>query len=390
MRDFATRVSGLDVEGAFEVLVRASELERAGQSVVHLEIGEPDFPTPAHIVEAAKSALDAGYTKYGPAAGLPELREAVARHIVESRGVPVTSAEVVITPGAKPIMFFAILALVEAGDEVIYPDPGFPIYASVVRFTGGTPVPLPLLEGKGFSFDVQVLERLVTPRTRLLILNSPENPTGGIVGKEGLECIAALSQRFGFWVLSDEVYHRFCYEGGHASILSLPGMQSRTILLDGFSKSYAMTGWRLGYGVMPVPLAEQVAKLMVNSNSCTATFVQRAGVAALTGDQSPSWQMVEAFRQRRDLLVSGLNRIPGIRCPLPAGAFYTFPNVAALGRPAKAIADHLLGDGGVACLPGTAFGPGGEGYLRFSYAAAETHLEEALSRIATSLARLGP
>ena len=214
MRDFATRVSGLDVEGAFEVLVRASELERAGQSVVHLEIGEPDFPTPAHIVEAAKSALDAGYTKYGPAAGLPELREAVARHIVESRGVPVTSAEVVITPGAKPIMFFAILALVEAGDEVIYPDPGFPIYASVVRFTGGTPVPLPLLEGKGFSFDVQVLERLVTPRTRLLILNSPENPTGGIVGKEGLECIAALSQRFGFWVLSDEVYHRFCYEGG--------------------------------------------------------------------------------------------------------------------------------------------------------------------------------
>lgn len=390
MRDFAARVDGLEVEGAFEVLVRAAALERAGRKIIHLEIGEPDFPTPAHIVEAAKRALDAGYTKYGPAAGLPELREAVAHHVAEIRGVPVTPAEVVITPGAKPIMFFALLALAEAGDEVIYPDPGFPIYASVVRFSGGTPVPLPLLEGKGFSFDVQELERLVTRRTRLLILNSPQNPTGGIIGKAELERIAELSHRFGFWVLSDEVYHRFCYEGGHASILSLPGMKSRTILLDGFSKSYAMTGWRLGYGVMPVPLAEQVAKLMVNSNSCTATFVQKAGVVALTGDQSPSWQMVEAFRQRRDLLVSGLNRIPGVRCPFPAGAFYAFPNVAAFGRPAKDIADHLLQDGGVACLAGTAFGPGGEGYLRLSYAASETDLQEALSRMATSLVRLGP
>ncbi len=390
MREFAERVGGLEVEAAFEVLVRAGELERAGRRIIHLEIGEPDFPTPAHIVEAAKQALDAGYTKYGPAAGLPELRAAVAHHVAESHGVPVSPAEVVITPGAKPIMFFALLTLVEAGDEVIYPDPGFPIYASVARFTGGTPVPLPLLEDKAFSFDVKDLERLVTPRTRLLILNSPQNPTGGIVEKERLERIAELSQRFGFWVLSDEVYHRFCYEGGHASILSLPGMKSRTILLDGFSKSYAMTGWRLGYGVMPVPLAEQVAKLMVNSNSCTATFVQKAGVAALTGDQSSSWQMVEAFRQRRDLLVSGLNRISGIQCPLPAGAFYAFPNVTTFGRPAKAIADHLLEDGEVACLAGTAFGPGGEGYLRLSYAAAETHLQEALSRIAASLARLGP
>lgn len=390
MRDFAARVDGLEVEGAFEVLVRAAALERAGRKIIHLEIGEPDFPTPAHIVEAAKRALDAGYTKYGPAAGLPELREAVAHHVAEIRGVPVTPAEVVITPGAKPIMFFTLLALAEAGDEVIYPDPGFPIYASVVRFSGGTPVPLPLLEGKGFSFDVQELERLVTPRTRLLILNSPQNPTGGIIGIAELERIAELSHRFGFWVLSDEVYHRFCYEGGHASILSLPGMKSRTILLDGFSKSYAMTGWRLGYGVMPVPLAEQVAKLMVNSNSCTATFVQKAGVVALTGDQSPSWQMVEAFRQRRDLLVAGLNRIHGVRCPLPAGAFYAFPNVAAFGRPAQAIADHLLQDGEVACLAGTAFGPGGEGYLRLSYAASETDLQEALSRMATSLARLGP
>lgn len=390
MRDFASRVDGLEIEGAFEVLVRAAALERAGRKIIHLEIGEPDFSTPAHIVEAAKRALDAGYTKYGPAAGLPELREAVAHHVAEIRGVPVSPAEVVITPGAKPIMFFALLALVEAGDEVIYPDPGFPIYASVVRFSGGTPVPLPLLEGRGFSFDVQDLERLVTRRTRLLILNSPQNPTGGIIGKDELERIAELSHHFGFWVLSDEVYHRFCYEGGHASILSLPGMKSRTILLDGFSKSYAMTGWRLGYGVMPVPLAEQVAKLMVNSNSCTATFVQKAGVVALTGDQSPSWQMVEAFRRRRDLLVSGLNRIPGVRCLLPAGAFYAFPNVAAFGQPAKAIADHLLQDGDVACLAGTAFGPGGEGYLRLSYAASETDLQEALSRMATSLARLGP
>ncbi|MFQ5846356.1 MAG: pyridoxal phosphate-dependent aminotransferase [Candidatus Methylomirabilales bacterium] len=390
MREFAARMDGVEVEGAFEVLVRASALERAGQRIVHLEIGEPDFPTPAHIVEAAKGALDAGFTKYGPAAGLPELREAVAHLVTESRGVPVDPAEVVITPGAKPIMFFALLALVEPGDEVIYPDPGFPIYASVIRFTGGTPIPLPLTEEKGFSFDLGVLERLVTPRTRLLILNSPQNPTGGIIEKEGLARIAELSDRFDFWVLSDEVYRLFCYEGEASSILSLPGMKPRTILLDGFSKSYAMTGWRLGYGVMPVPLAEQVAKLMVNSNSCTATFVQKAGVVALTGDQSPSRRMVEAFHRRRDLLVTGLNRIPGIRCLRPAGAFYAFPNVAGLRRPAKAVADHLLEDGGVACLPGTAFGPGGEGYLRLSYAAADTDLEEALSRMATAMGRLGP
>lgn len=390
MRDFAARVGELEVEGAFEVLARASGLERAGRNIIHLEIGEPDFPTPAHVVDAAKRALDAGYTKYGPAAGLPELREAVAQHVAESRGGSVIPAEVVITPGAKPIMFFALLALVEAGDEVIYPDPGFPIYPSVIRFTGGKPVPLPLREDKAFNVDLEVLERLVTPRTRLLILNSPQNPTGGIIGKDELGSIAELSRRFGFWMLSDEVYHRFSYEAGHVSILSEAKMKPRTILLDGFSKTYAMTGWRLGYGVMPVHLAEQVAKLMVNSNSCTATFIQKAGVAALTGDQSPVWQMVEAFRRRRDLLVSGLMRIPGIRCPLPAGAFYAFPNVAAFGRPAKVIADHLLEDGGVACLPGTAFGPGGEGYLRLSYATAETHLQEALSRIAISLARLGP
>ncbi|MFQ5881640.1 MAG: pyridoxal phosphate-dependent aminotransferase [Candidatus Methylomirabilales bacterium] len=390
MRDFAARVGGLDVEGAFEVLVRAAQLERAGRKMIHLEIGEPDLPTPTHIVDAAKQALDEGYTKYGPAAGLPELREAVAHHIAESREVPVSPAEVVITPGAKPIMFFALLALVEALDEVIYPDPGFPIYASVIRFAGGTPVPLPLREDKGFSFDLNVLERLVSPRTRLLVLNSPQNPTGGIIGKEEMERIAELSERFGFWILSDEVYHRFCYAGQHLSILPLPGMKSRTILLDGFSKSYAMTGWRLGYGVMPVPLAEQVAKLMVNSNSCTATFVQKAGVAALTGDQSPSYQMVGAFHRRRDLLVAGLNRIPGIRCRPPAGAFYAFPNVDAFGHPAQAIADHLLEDGGVACLPGTAFGPGGEGYLRLSYAAAEIELGAAVTRIAASLARLGP
>ncbi|MFQ5656867.1 MAG: pyridoxal phosphate-dependent aminotransferase [Candidatus Methylomirabilales bacterium] len=388
MKEFAARVAGLEVEGAFEVLVRAAGLEREGRSIIHLEIGEPDFPTPPHIVEAAKRALDDGYTRYGPAAGLPELREAVANHIAASRGIPVSPAEVVITPGAKPIMFFSLLALVEAEDEVIYPDPGFPIYASVIRFTGGRAVPLPLLEGKGFSFDLEVLEGLITPKTRLLILNSPHNPTGGIVGKEELERIAELSDRFGFWVLSDEVYHRFCYEVGHVSILSLPRMKSRTILLDGFSKSYAMTGWRLGYGVMPVPLAEQVGKLMVNSNSCTATFVQKAGVAALSGDQLSSRQMVESFHRRRDLLVAGLNRIPGIRCPLPAGAFYAFPNVTAFGRPAQAIADHLLEDGGVACLPGTAFGSGGEGYLRLSYATAETQLKEAIIRIAASLAQL--
>lgn len=385
---FVERISKLQTESAFDVLVKAQALEREGREIIHLEIGEPDFDTPAHIKEAAKKALDAGYTHYGPPAGLLELREVIARHIEATRGIPVSPEEVVVTPGAKPIMFFAILSLVESGDEVIYPNPGFPIYESVIEFAGGRAVSIPLLEERGFSFDPQELERRAGPRTKLIILNSPQNPTGGVLSQEDLGRIAEVALRYRIMVLSDEIYNRFLYEGRHASIASLPGMKELTIILDGFSKAYAMTGWRLGYGVMPQALARQMARLMVNSNSCTATFTQLAGIAALEGDQSESFKMVEEFRKRRDLLVDGLNTIPGVHCPLPKGAFYAFPNVKALGRPSEEVADHLLSDAGVAVLAGTAFGRFGEGYLRLSYATAEANLRKALDRMADSLARL--
>lgn len=385
----AERMVSLGTESAFEVLQKARDLERQGRDIIHLEIGEPDFPTPTHIIAAAKKALDDGYTHYGPTAGLPELREAIARHVAETRGIPVSPDQVVVTPGAKPIMFFSILALVNPGDEVILPDPGFPIYASVVRFAGGLPVPIPLLERADFAFDLGELERRVGPKTKLLILNSPQNPTGGVLAPADLTRVAAVAQRHRIPVLSDEVYRRFSYHGPPCSIASLPGMADHTILLDGFSKAYAMTGWRLGYGVMAIPLAEQISRLMVNSNSCTASFTQIAGIAALEGDQRESLAMVEAFRRRRDLVVSGLNAIPGVTCGTPAGAFYAFPNVSAFNRPAQIIADHLLRDAGVAVLAGTGFGRYGEGYLRLSYAASEARLSQALERMAASFARLG-
>ncbi|MGH7312780.1 MAG: pyridoxal phosphate-dependent aminotransferase, partial [Candidatus Rokuibacteriota bacterium] len=311
--NFAQRMTRLGTESAFEVLARAKALERQGKSIIHLEIGEPDFDTPAHIKEAAKQALDAGATHYGPSAGLPELREAIAKHVTETRGVPVSPDEVVVTPGAKPIMFFTILALVGAGDEVIYPNPGFPIYESVINFVGGVPVPIPLREDTGFGFDLELFERKVSSRTRLIIMNSPENPTGGVLDRGQIERIAALAAARGIPVLADEIYRQFLYEGEFVSIMGLPGMRELTILLDGFSKSYAMTGWRLGYGVMPVPLAEHVTRLMVNSNSCTASFVQLAGIAALQGDQTPTARMVAEFKRRRDLIVDGLNRLPGVK-----------------------------------------------------------------------------
>jgi aspartate aminotransferase len=385
--DVAERMGRLGTESAFEVLARAKALERQGKSVIHLEIGEPDFDTPAHIKEAAKRALDAGATHYGPSAGLPELREAIARHIEETRGTPVTADEVVVTPGAKPIMFFAILALVNRGDEVVYPNPGFPIYESVVNFVGGVPVPIPLLEATGFGFDLAELERRVSRKTKLLIINSPQNPTGGVLAPDEIGRIAELARHYRVPVLSDEIYRRFLYDGRFASIASLPGMKAQTIILDGFSKSYAMTGWRLGYGVMPAPLAEHLTRLMTNSASCTATFVQQAGLAALQGDDAPVRTMVEEFRHRRDLVVDGLNRLPGVSCARPPGAFYVFPNVKGLRRSSREIATYLLDEAGVALLWGTAFGEFGEGYLRLSYTASRESIQQALERMGKALAR---
>ncbi|HVX29098.1 MAG TPA: pyridoxal phosphate-dependent aminotransferase [Nitrolancea sp.] len=381
----ADRMGRLGTESAFDVLVKAKALEAQGRSVVHLEIGEPDFDTPAHIIEAGVEALRSGQTHYTPAAGIPELRQAIADYIAQTRGVPCEAERVVVTPGGKPIMFFTILALVQAGDEVIYPDPGFPIYESVINFSGATPVPLTLREERDFSFDVDELKSLVSDRTRLVIINSPHNPTGGIIGDEALEELARLAVEHDFLVLSDEIYTRMVYDGTPRSIISLPGMLDRTIILDGFSKTYAMTGWRLGYGVMPVALAEQVTRLVINCNSCTPGFSQLAAVAALTGPQDAVDTMVAEFKRRRDAVVNGLNEIPGITCRTPAGAFYVFPNITGLGRGSDEIADLLLREGGVALLAGTAFGKAGEGYLRLSYANSLANIEEALDRIARTV-----
>ena len=381
----AERMGRLGTESAFDVLVKAKALEAQGRSVVHLEIGEPDFDTPEHIIEAGVEALRSGQTHYTPAAGIPELRGAIADYIGTTRGVPCEPERVVVTPGGKPIMFFTILTLVQAGDEVIYPDPGFPIYESVINFTGATPVPLTLREERDFGFDVNELKSLVSERTRLVIINSPHNPTGGIIGDEALAELARLAVERDFLVLSDEIYTRMVYDGTPRSIISLPGMLDRTIILDGFSKTYAMTGWRLGYGVMPVALAEQVTRLVINCNSCTPGFSQLAAVAALTGPQNAVDTMVAEFKRRRDAIVNGLNEIPGISCRTPAGAFYVFPNITGLGRSSDEIADLLLREGGVALLAGTAFGKAGEGYLRLSYANSLSNIEEALDRIARTV-----
>src|SRR5438067_2254074 len=377
----APRMARLGTESAFEVLARARQLERAGREIVHLEIGEPDFDTPAHIKEAAKQALDAGATHYGPAAGLPELREAIAKHVAETRGIAVAPEEVVVTPGAKPIMFFTIMAMIGEGDEVIHPNPGFPIYESVINFVGGVPVPIPLREESDFGFDLALFEQRVSSRTKLIIVNSPENPTGGVLDRGQVERIARIAADRDVPVLTDEIYRQFLYEGEFVSFYAQPGMHARSILLDGFSKSYAMTGWRLGYGVMPADLAEHVTRLMVNSNSCTASFVQLAGVAALQGDHTPVTRMVAEFKRRRDLLVDGLNRLPGVTCKRPRGAFYVFPNITGTRRKSSEVAERLLQEAGVAVLSGTAFGADGEGYLRISYANSEANLTKALERM---------
>ncbi len=374
-------MSRLGTEGAFDVLVRARELEARGKEIIHLEIGEPDFPTAPHIVEAATRALRDGWTHYGPSAGLAELRGAVAEDAGRRRGIPVDPAEVVITPGAKPILFFTILALVEPDDEVLYPNPGFPIYESMIRFVGGHAIPYALPEERDFDVDVDEILKKITDRTRLVILNSPHNPTGGVMGRDQVARLARGLEGREVLVLSDEIYSRLIYEGEPTSLAQFPAMKDRTIILDGFSKTYAMTGWRLGYGVMRPDLAREVALLMTNANSCTASFTQMAGVEALRGDQSGVDRMREEFRRRRGVIVEGLNGIRGFRCRQPRGAFYAFPNITGTGRNSRSLADALLNEAGVACLAGTAFGSSGEGYLRFSFANSVENIRKALERI---------
>src|SRR5664280_1174753 len=377
----ANRMSRLGTETAFEVLVRARALERRGKSIIHLEIGEPDMDTPANVVEAGVDALRKGFTHYGPSAGLPELREAIAAEVSSARGSKVSPDEVVMVPGGKPIIFFTMLALVEEGDEVIYPNPGFPIYESMINFLGAKAVPILLREERDFRLDVNELAGLITDRTKLIILNSPQNPTGGIITKKDVEDIAAAIGDRDIMVMSDEIYSRLMFEGEPYSIASIDGFRDRTIILDGFSKTYSMTGWRLGYGVMRSDLAVHIARLMTNSISCTATFPPLAGIEALGGDQSEPEKMRQEFHRRRDLFVSGLNQIKGFSCRLPKGAFYTFPNIKQTGWESKKLADALLDDAGVAALSGTAFGAYGEGHLRFSIANSIENLQQALDRI---------
>ena len=384
----ADRMASLGTEGAFEVLARARALEAQGRDVVHLEIGEPDFPTPDNIMEAAYTAMRDGATHYTPAAGLMEVREACARYVHKWTGATPSAQQVVFVPGSKNILHFALLSLVEPGEEVIYPDPGYPIYHSLTEFVGATPVAIPIREENQFRLDVEELRSLVTPRTRMLIVNTPANPTGGALTREDCEAIAELAQERDLIVLSDEIYSRLVYDGKHNSLYSIPGMQERTILLDGVSKAWAMCGWRLGWGVMPVELAERLTKLMINTSSCAAAFTQMAAIEAFEAPESDAAvdMMRAEFMRRRDLFVEGLNRIPGVRCHKPAGAFYVFPNIEATGWDAKALADSLLTEAGVACLAGTAFGPHGQGYLRFSYANSVANLEKALQRFASHLA----
>ena len=377
----ARRMSRLGTETAFEVLNKARALERQGKSIIHLEIGEPDFDTPANVVEAAVDALHKGWTHYSPSAGLPELRQTIADYVSRTRSIKVLPEEVVVVPGGKPIIFFTMLALIDEGDEVVYPNPGFPIYESMIHYVGGHAVPIQLREDRDFSLEVNELAALITERTKLIILNSPHNPTGGVMQRKDVEQLAKVIGDRNILVLSDEIYSRLLFEGEHFSIVSVPGMQERTILLDGFSKTYAMTGWRMGYGIMRPDLAAHITRLMTNSNSCTASFTQIAGIEALRGDQSSVDHMCAEFKRRRDVFVAGLNKIKGFSCRLPKGAFYVFPNITKTGWKSKPLADALLEQAGVAALSGTAFGDCGEGYLRFSVANSLENLQQALDRV---------
>ena len=387
MMHIAERITRLGTETAFEVLVKARALEATGKSIVHLEIGEPDFDTPQNIIDAAKNALDNGFTHYGPSAGLPEARQAIADYIKRTRGTEYSASEIVVTPGAKPILFYGIMAVVDKGDEVIYPNPGFPIYESVINFLEAVPIPLPLKEEKEFRFDLADLEARITPKTRMVIINTPQNPTGGILTHDDLKRIAELAVQHDFIVLSDEIYSQITYDGFvHESITQFPGMKERTILLDGFSKTFAMTGWRMGYGAFPEHVAQVVAKLQTNCTSCTASFNQIAGIEALSERTDPiAAEFVSEFKRRRDTIVNALNEMPGIRCLSPKGAFYVFPNIEATGMTSQEFADFSLYEAGVACLSGTAFGSYGEGFARFSYANSVENIEEAMRRLSAAL-----
>ncbi|HYK81588.1 MAG TPA: pyridoxal phosphate-dependent aminotransferase [Gemmatimonadales bacterium] len=389
----ATRLDSLGTEQAYLVLGAARQLEAAGHDVVHLEIGEPDMPTPPHVVDAGVRALRDGRTRYALAAGIPELRDAIARSLA-ARGVRASAENVVVTPGAKPMLFSAALALIEPGDEVLTPDPGFPIYESVVRFAGGRPVYYPLAEARAFAPDVAALAERITPRTRALILNAPHNPTGGVATAGDLAALAELAQRHDLWVIADEVYGQIRFDGACDSIAALPGMAERTVIVDGFSKTYSMTGWRLGYGFMPAWLAEPITTLVINNVSCTATFVQYAGLAALTGPQDAVTRMVSRLRTKRDLLVGGLNGIDGVTCATPAGAFYCFPDIGGVlertGLTCETFAERLLAEHHTAVLAGTAFGPGGAEHLRLCYATEPVALERALARLRTFVTALTP
>jgi aspartate/methionine/tyrosine aminotransferase len=385
----AQSFSRLGTETAFEVLARARALEAQGRKIIHLEIGEPDFDTPANIRAAAKKALDDGYTHYGPSAGLPEARKAVAEYVSKTRGISVKPEETILVPGGKPIIFFTILALIDAGDEVIYPNPGFPIYESMINYVGGKAVPLPIREENGFDFDPAEFERLLSSKTKLVILNSPANPTGGVMAEATMTRVAAALKKYpDAMVLTDEIYSRVVYKGKHRSIMSLPGMRERCILLDGFSKTWAMTGWRLGYGVGPKWLIDAMAKLATNDHSCVASFAQIAAIEALEGPQDAVTAMVAEFKRRRDVIVKGLNQLPGFACLTPEASFYVFPNIKGTGMKSKALADALLNQAGVACLPGTSFGSFGEGYLRFSYANSVENISKALAAMKDALPKL--
>ena len=386
---FAERTLHLREEGAYVVFGKAQRLERQGRAIIHLEIGQPDFETFSNVSAAGIAAIEEGKTRYTLPAGLLELRETVAGAVAGSRDMAVEPEEVIIAPGTKPMLFFPTLALVEPGDEVLYPNPGFPTYEAMIRVAGGKPVPVPLAEERGFSLDVDAVDHLMSDRTRMIILNSPGNPTGGVMPVSDLERIAALAREHDCFILSDEIYSRLIYDDTtFASIASLPDMKPRTILVDGFSKTYAMTGWRLGYGVMPKELAARVSLLLTHSVGCTASFTQYAGIEALTGPQDQVERVRADYQQRRDAIVAGLREIPGIRCQTPGGAFYAFPNVTAFGKPVDELADYLLEEAGVAVLPGTAFGSLGEGYLRISYANSLSNIERGLEQIRQALGRL--
>jgi len=384
----AKRMSRIGTETAFEVLAKAKALERQGKEIVHLQIGEPDFDTPENIKEAGIKAIKENKTHYGPSAGLLETRKCFAQYISKTRNIPVDPGEVVVTPGGKPILFFSILACIDEGDEVLYPNPAYPIYESMINFVGAKAVPIPIKEEKGFVFDMQDLKKRITSRTKMIVLNSPANPTSGVISKEDLEEIAKIVVANDLLILSDEIYSRIIYEGEHQSIASFPGMKERTIILEGHSKTYAMTGWRLGYGVMNREIAEKVTKLMVNSNSCTATFTQIAGIEAINGPQDAVDRMVAEFQKRRDVIVEGLNKIPKISCNKPLGAFYVFPNIKETGKKSQELADYLLNEAGVAVLSGTSFGEYGEGYIRLSYATSIENIKKGLEKIEAGLARL--